>query len=408
MIDHARTSVWITGVGTVNPLATSYADTAKALFAGASGIRCVERFDVSRSGSKIAGLVDAIPQPEGFSPDEFHNLERMDQLLTWCAIEALRDAGITSDRQDLRIGLVMGIGGEWLRLWEADRFAGGNLVHDPSRDGPTAARRLRDRLGLTGPANTVAAACASANYAFAEAKRWLQFGWLDVCLAGAADLTVSPLGLASFSNLRALSTRNDQPQSASRPFDQSRDGFVMSEGGAVFVLESAAFAKKRGARAYGELAGCGASSDAFHLVIPGSDPVPPARAMTDALADGGLTPADVDYVNAHATSTPVGDPGEVRAIKLALGTEAERVPVSSTKGATGHLVCAAAAIEAIACLAAIEHQAVPPTLNLDALDPDCAGLCHVPNQAQPRPIRVALSNSFGFGGSNTCVVFRKM
>lgn len=401
-------AVWITGVGTANPLAATYAETARALLDGVSAIRRVERFDVSRTGCTIAGLVHKVPVPVGFTDQEFAKLERMDQCLLWCATEALRDAGLWDSRQHLRVGIVMGIGGEWLRLWEANKLAGGNHLHDPAQDGPTAVRVLRNRLGVTGPVCTVAAACASANYAFAEAKRWLQFGWIDVCLAGAADWTVSPLGLASFSNLRALSTRNDEPQKASRPFDKNRDGFVMSEGGAIFVLESEEHAKRRRAEPYAELAGCGASSDAFHLVIPGNDPVPSARAISDSLANAGLNPADVDYVNAHATSTPVGDPGEVRAIKLALGVDAERIPVSSTKGATGHLVCAAAAIEAIACLAAIEHQAVPPTINLDELDPECAGLCHVPNQSQQRPVRVALSNSFGFGGSNTCAVFRKV
>ena len=401
--------VWITGIGTANPLGMSFRETAAALLAGRSGVRTIDHFDVRKRNCKIAGLIEKIPTPTGWSDSEFARLERMDRLSTWCAIEALRDADLIGLQSEQRVGLVLGNGGEWMRLWEADAYAGGNRVLDPTHDRATTAQALKERLGIRGPAITVAAACASGNYALAEARKWIQRGWVDVCLAGAVDLTISPLGLACFDNLRALSTqRNHVPQQASRPFDKNRDGFVMSEGGVLFVLESEQSARSRKAKGYAEIAGFGASSDAFHLVIPSSDPQPMANSMRLAMADAGISAEQIDYINAHATSTPVGDIGESRAIAMALGESAARVPVSSTKGTSGHLICAAAALETIACIAAFENQAIPPTMNLEELDPECAGLFHVANRSIERPVTVALNNSFGFGGSNTCMVLRRI
>lgn len=402
-------NVWITGIGTANPLGSSFRETASALLSGRSAVSSISHFDVKKQNSRIAGLISAIPTPMGWSETDFAKLERMDRLATWCAIEALRDAGWFGRHAEKRVGLVLGNGGEWMRLWEADADAGGTRVLDPCLDQATTAQALQQRLGFSGPSVTVAAACASGNYALAEARKWIQRGWVDLCIAGAIDLTVSPLGLASFDNLRALSTkRNDAPQQASRPFDKDRDGFVMSEGGVLFVLESERSARARGARGHAEIAGFGASSDAFHLVIPSSDPRPMANAMLQAMADAGLASDEIDYINAHATSTPVGDVGESRAIGLSLGDSVSRVPVSSTKGMSGHLICAAAALETIACIAAFENQAIPPTINLEEIDPDCAGLFHIANQTIERRVTVALNNSFGFGGSNTCMVLRKI
>jgi 3-oxoacyl-[acyl-carrier-protein] synthase II len=400
---------WITGIGTANPLGTNYATTAHNLLAGRPGVRAVTRFDVSRSNSHIAGLVDQIPSPAGWDAGDFEKRDRMEQLGLWCAISALQDAGWWGRRSDVRMGLVLGNGGEWLRKWEADRHQGGDVVQHPERETQTIAQFLKNALGLTGPSLTTAAACASGNYALAEGRRWIKRGWVDICLVGAVDLTVSPMGMAAFGNLRALSTkRNHEPEKASRPFDQDRDGFVMAEGGAIFVLEPSSTATQRGARVYAELTGFGASSDASHLVIPSSNPQPMADAIQQAIAEAQIKPEQIDYINAHATSTPLGDAGETRAIRSALSEAASSVAVSSTKGMTGHLICAAAALETIACIAAFEHQAVPPTINLDNLDPECAGLCHVPNTAQTRKVRVALNNSFGFGGSNTCLAMRKI
>jgi 3-oxoacyl-[acyl-carrier-protein] synthase II len=218
-------------------------------------------------------------------------------------------------------------------------------------------------------------------------------------------MAVTPMSLAGFGNLRALSRRNAEPRAASRPFDRNRDGFVMGEGGAVFVLEGAPRARRRGARPYAEVAGYGASSDAHNMVIPSPDPEPAVAAMRQALADAGLNPDQVDYINAHATSTPVGDAAEARVLHTVFGEAVRRVPISSTKSMTGHLLTAAAAVEALACLVAMRQRALPPTINLDEPDPEC-DLCHVANEARPASVRVAVSNSFGFGGSNTCLVLR--
>jgi 3-oxoacyl-[acyl-carrier-protein] synthase II len=261
------------------------------------------------------------------------------------------------------------------------------------------------KLRLSGPALSVAAACASGNYALAQARRWLELGWVDVCLAGACDAGVTALGLAGFGNLRALSRRNDQPQAASRPFDRDRDGFVLGEGGTVFVLEPAESARRRAAHVYAEVAGCGASSDAHNMVIPSPDAEPATAAMQQALADAEVEAADIDYINAHATSTPVGDIAETRVLEAVLGTAVRKVPVSSTKSMTGHCLTAAAAVEALACVIAMQRRTLPPTINLEHPDPEC-DICHVANEARPGAVRVAVSNSFGFGGSNTCLVLK--
>jgi 3-oxoacyl-[acyl-carrier-protein] synthase II len=240
----------------------------------------------------------------------------------------------------------------------------------------------------------------------AQGRQWIRMGWVDVCLAGAGDMFVTPMAMSCFGNLRALSMRNNDPAGASRPFDRERDGFVMGEGGVVFVLESAGHARRRGARPLADVAGFGASSDAFHMVIPSPDPAPAVAALRRALADAQVNPEDIDYINAHATSTPVGDPSECKVLTQVLGDGVRKVPVSSTKSMTGHLLSGAAAMNVLACLVALQEQALPPTINLHDPDPEC-DLCHVPLQAQPRPVRVAVSNSLGFGGSNTSLVLRK-
>ena len=308
-------------------------------------------------------------------------------------------------RGAVRLGLLLGIGAEWLVTWEADVRKGGRRVHHPEQDRESLTLWACRQLGLSGPAASVSAACASGNYALAQARRWLELGWVDVCLAGACDMAMTPMSVAGFGNLRALSRRNDDPQKASRPFDQDRDGFVMGEGGAMFVLERAATARQRSARVYAEVAGCGYSSDAHNMVIPSPHPEPATAAMRQVLADAGITPEQVDYVNAHATSTPVGDVAEGRVLETVFGSHLPRVSVSSTKSMTGHLLTGAAAVEAMACLVAMERQALPPTINLEKPDPECK-LCHVANESRPHPVRVTLSNSFGFGGSNTCLVLR--
>lgn len=400
----SRTSVVITGVGAATPLGCDFNTLATSLLAGqpAAQLLAEEQAGVDVC-LPVCQAIDP-PVPSGWDIDSFRALSRSEQFLVWCGGTALADAGYGGDHDGLRIGLVLGSGGELLRRWEGDWRSGGREVFAGTHP-PTLAQSTARHLQLNGPQATIAAACASANYAIAQARRWIELGLVDVCLAGGVE-TITPICRAAFNNLRALSRRADEPAKASRPFDSQRDGFVIGEGAALVVLESADRARRRSAKQYAEVAGFGASSDAFHMVIPSSDPVPAAAAMTAALADARLQPADVDYINAHATSTPVGDKGEARAIRMVFGEATSRVPVSSTKSMTGHLLSAAAAVEALACIAALERQQIPPTINLDYPDPDC-DLCHVPHQAIERPVSIAMSNSFGFGGSNTTLVLRK-
>jgi 3-oxoacyl-[acyl-carrier-protein] synthase II len=322
------------------------------------------------------------------------------------AAAALDDAGLVAATRprELRIGLVLGLGAEQLKAWEIDFLAGGTRVFESRRD-PALVGRIAARLGLDGPAVTVAAACGSSGYALAVGRAWLDAGLVDACIAGGCDI-LSPTTIAAFYNLRALSRRDDDPARASRPFDRDRDGFVIGEGGAFLVLERSSEAIARGAVPRAELAGVGMSSDAAHMVIPSPEATHAARAITLALADAGLAAEAVDYVNAHAAGTPVGDVAEAAAIRQALGDNTDAVPVSSTKGLSGHLVSGAAAFEAVACIVALERQVVPPTANLDHPDEQCP-LDHVPHVARPRAVRVALSNSFGFGGSNLCLALRR-
>jgi 3-oxoacyl-[acyl-carrier-protein] synthase II len=405
----AANAIWITGVGTVTPFGGTPTAFADGVLAGRSAVTRVTSFDVTDHPSQIAGLVGPVACPDRFDPAEsaaFARLHRLEQLNLWCCCEALTSAGWWDKRRDVRIGLILGLGAEWLLRWECDALSGGRELWQAPREGAEALTgRARSLLGLTGPAASISAACASGNHALAQAREWLRLGWVDVCVAGACDAAVTPISLAGFGNLRALSRRNMEPQAASRPFDRGRDGFVMGEGGAVFVLERAATARRRGANALAEVAGFGAASDAHNMVIPSPDPAPAVTAMRAALMDAQVNADQVDYVNAHATSTPVGDAAEARVLQSVFGHSLQRVPVSSTKSMTGHMLTAAAAVEALACVVAMKHQALPPTINLDEVDPECQ-LCHVPNEAQPRVVRVAVSNSFGFGGSNTCLVLR--
>jgi 3-oxoacyl-[acyl-carrier-protein] synthase II len=406
MIEPREMPCWITGVGTISPLGTSFKTSADNLLAGKSGIRAITRMDVSRHSSQIAGVIEEVPVPFGCDPQEFGRFDRALQLLMWCCTQALLDSGLWAERQQMRIGLVLGLGCEWMLFWEADRTRGGKHVHEPSRDNCAVAADLRRRLGITGPVTTVAAACASGNFALDMGRRWLRLGWADVCLAGAVDRAVTPMALACFGNLGALSRRNSEPAAASRPFDINRDGLVMGEGGAVMIMEPAERARRRGARAYAELAGFGASSDAFHMIAPSPQTESSVTAMQTALGNARLNVEEIDYVNAHATSTLVGDSAEARVLQTVLGEAVNQVPVSSTKSMTGHLMSGAAAMDVVACLTAIERQALPPTINLDEPDPACQ-LRHIIKESLPCPVRTVVSNAFGFGGNNTCIVLRK-
>jgi 3-oxoacyl-[acyl-carrier-protein] synthase II len=377
------------------------------LLAGKNGIVKVTDFQLPEHFSQIAGRLGPVPTPPGFAAEEFASGSPLEQLLLWSSVQALRSAGLWERRHEPRLGLVLGLGAEWMFSWEMDRAAGGQRVHQPEQDTISALEKLQCQLGVIGPAATVAAACASGNYALAQARQWIRLGWIDVCLAGAGDTFVLPMAMSCFGNLRALSRRNDEPDRASRPFDRDRDGFVMGEGGAFFVLESERHARQRGAVPLAEFAGFGASSDAFHMVIPSPDPAPAVASMRQALNDAAIQPEDVDYINAHATSTPAGDTAESKVLTTVLGEAVRTVPVSSTKSMTGHLLSGAAAMNAVACLVALDRQALPPTINLENPDPEC-DLCHVPQQAREHNVRVVVSNSLGFGGSNTTIVLRKV
>ena len=400
-------AVWMTGMGAVTPIGNNFADISRNLLAGKSGVRRVSGFENSEHPCRIAGQLDEITCPVGFDPELFATLLPLERSVIRCTVDALHDSGLWSQRQDLRVGVVMGLGAERMQQWDNDYRRAGVHLFQPDRDTGSIAERARQWLGLSGPVMTVSSACASGNQAISQAYRWLEMGWVDVCLAGACDMGVSPYSMASFGNLRALSRKNEHPEQALRPFDKARDGMILGEGGAFFMLEPAHFARRRSSRVYAEVAGFGASSDASHMVIPCPDPARGIMAMEQALAMAMVQPDEVDYVNAHATGTPLGDLCETRILHGALGAACANIPVSSTKSMTGHLLSAAAAVEAIACLTAIHTGAIPPTVNLDNPDPEC-NLCHVPNQPREQAVHVAVSNSFGFGGNNTSLVLRSV
>ncbi len=399
----SREPIWITGVGAATPLGCTLPEIESNLLAGRSGVTRVTRFPTDDHPSRIAAQLRTIPVPPGCDERAFAARSPLDRLAHWCAETALRDAGLWGPHRDLRVGMVLGLGAEWMFLWETDDIAGGGRIRDPGRDAESTIEQARRALGLSGPTLGLSAACASGNHALEIGRHWIRLGLVDLCVAGACDLAVTPVGLATFGNLRALSRRNDDPAAASRPFDRGRDGFVLGEGGVAFVLERSSDARRRSAPAYAEVAGCGSSSDAHHHVIPSPDPSTAASAVRRALTDARIDPDAVDHINAHATGTPVGDAAEAAVLRSVLGHESVRVPVSSTKSLTGHMLTAAGAFEALACLTAMRHQAIPPTINLD--EPDVE-LCLVANEARPHRVRVAVSNSFGFGGSNTSLVLR--
>jgi 3-oxoacyl-[acyl-carrier-protein] synthase II len=399
-------AVVITGIGALCPLGTGFSEISENLLAGRSGIRTVDDLDVAEHPSRIAGRVTLPACPPQCDAASYEGLFPLDRCVLSCCAQALRDAGMWDQRQSPRIGLVLGLAAEWMLHWDFDARRGGSLLRDSAPRRHATIDATREALGLTGPSLSVAAACASGNHALSHASHWLRRGWVDVCLAGACDMGVTPYSLASFGNLRALSRRNDQPSAAVRPFDRDRDGMVLGEGGAVFVLQRADRARAEGCEVYAEVASVGMTSDAHHLVTPSPDPSHATAAVRQALEAARVAPDQIDYVNAHATGTPVGDACEARVLQAILGSHTRSVPVSSTKSMTGHLLGAAAAIETLACLTAIRYHAIPPTINLDHPDPQC-DLHHVANTARQVAVRIAVSNAFGFGGHNTALVLRR-
>ncbi len=382
--------------------------------AGRSGIDRITLFDATSFTSQIAGEVKGFDPAAWMELREARHCDRFTQFAIAAAKMAAADAGLDVSAMDAnRAGVLVGsgIGGTW--TWEEQHRI--LLEKGPGRVSPffipmlitdIAAGRIAMVLGAKGPNLSIATACATSTHTIGEASEIIERGDAEVMIAGGTEAAVAPLAMAGFCALRALSRRNDDPQAASRPFDRDRDGFVMAEGAGIVVLEEMEFAKKRGARIYGEILGYGMSADAYHITQPCPDGDGMARAMENALADARICPDDVDYVNTHGTATDIGDVAETLALKRVFGAGAKRVACSSTKSVTGHLLGAAGGVEFIACLFALRDQVAPPTINLENPDPEC-DLDYVPNQAREMPIKVAMSNSFGFGGHNAILIVGK-
>ncbi|MBS0321944.1 MAG: beta-ketoacyl-ACP synthase II [Proteobacteria bacterium] len=411
----SRRRVVVTGLGIVSPVGIGVADAWSAIVAGRSGIAPITRFDASAFPSRIAGEVKNFDVTQYLSPKEARRYDTFIHYGLVATMEAVKDAGLDAYAGDKeRIGLCIGsgIGGlPMIEATDADYLKGGLRKISPFFVPGSIINMIPGlasiQYGFKGPNLATATACSTANHSIGEAARLIEYGDADVMIAGGAESTVSPLGVGGFCAARALSQRNDDPAGASRPWDKDRDGFVLGEGAGVLVLEELEHAKARGARIYCELAGYGLSADAHHITAPPEDGDGARRAMINTLKNAGMQPADIDYINAHGTSTPLGDIAECTAVKRAFGDHARKLAVSSTKSMTGHLLGAAGGIEGVFTVLAMRDQVAPPTINLVNPDPAC-DLDFVPNAARPMKITGALSNSFGFGGTNATLAFRAL
>lgn len=409
-----REPVVVTGLGVVSPLGTGVDRLWENLLAGRSGVGPITRFDTRDFEVRIGAEVKDFNPQDWMDRKEVRRRDRFTQFFTAATQMALQDAGLESKELDpARVGLAVGTGiGGMETLYEQILVL---LEKGPQRVSPflvpmmianMAAGQVAIDFGFTGPNATYVTACASSAHAVGEGMRMIQLGLADVVIAGGSEAAFVPITIAGFTSMKALSTRNDEPEKASRPFDAQRDGFVLGEGAAVLILERLSFAKARGARIRAELAGYGMTADAYHITQPAPRGAGGAAAMRLAMADAGLGPRDIQYINAHATSTPVGDVAETQAIHDVFGDHARELMVSSTKSMTGHLLGAAGALEAAITVLTLEHQVVPPTINYEVPDPEC-DLDYVPNRARPAQVEAALTNSFGFGGQNACLVFKR-
>ena len=407
----------ITGMGAVTPLGLSVDETWAAMREGRSGIRLVDTFDTSEVQARVAGQVrDFDPAPYfKKDPKAPRRCDRFEQLAMAAAVQAVEDAALDPEKEDLsRIGVMIGSGIGGLRIHGENMRA--MLDSGPRRVSPfcipymitnMASGLVAMEYGFGGPNMSISTACATSNHSIGEAWRIIKFGDADVMLCGGSEAPVELIGLAGFANMRALSTRNDDPATASRPYDVDRDGFVMSEGAAVVVLETLEHAQARGAKIYAELAGYGLSCDAYHLTSPMPEGEGASRCMELAMQHAGIKPEQVDYINTHGTSTTMGDVCEIKAIKRTFGAHArDGMVLSSTKSMTGHLLGAAGGVELIACVKAIQDNFIPPTINVFNQDPEC-DLDVCPNQGRAHKVDVALSNSFGFGGHNATLVVKR-
>lgn len=409
--------VVVTGMAMLSPLGLTTDENWANATAGKSGIGKITQFDTEKFDVKIAGEVKNFDPGSVIEKKEIKKMDRFSQFALHMGKYAVEDSGLDFAANELlraRTGAIVGVGIGGLQTIENQVEV--YLNKGPDRITPffiplvitnIAAGHISIRYGLRGPNYSVTSACASGVHSIGEAARYIQSGTCDVMLAGGVEASITPMAVAGFSSMRALSTRNDEPTQASRPFDKNRDGFVLSEGGAVLVLEDYEHASRRGAKIYCELTGYGVSSDAYHITSPAMDGSGAAMAMKMALKNAQLNPEQIQYVNAHGTSTPVGDGIETTAIKHVFGDHAKKLWVSSTKSMTGHTLGGAGAIESVFSILALKHQVAPPTINLETPSDDC-DLDYVPKTARDGKFTAVLNNSFGFGGTNACVVFTKI
>jgi len=411
----SRRRVVVTGLGIVSPVGNTVEEAWASITAGRSGVDRIKRFDPSDMPCQIAGEVKNFDAGQFLNPKEVRRMDVFIHFGLVAGMEALKDAGIEAnpsyaERAGVCIG--SGIGGLPLIADTHSAYLEGGVrkispFFIPGSIINMISGNLSIQYGLKGPNIAIVTACTTGNHSIGEAGRLIEYGDADVMIAGGAECAVHPLGIGGFSAARALSTRNDNPQAASRPWDRDRDGFVMGEGAGVLVLEELEHAKARGAKIYCELSGYGMSSDAYHITSPPDDGDGARRSMLNALKNARLNPDQIDYINAHGTSTPLGDIGETIAVKRAFGDYATKLAISSTKSMTGHLLGAAGGIEAVFSVLAIHHQVAPPTINLDNPSPEC-DLDYVPHTARSMKIDAVLSNSFGFGGTNGTLIFQRM
>jgi 3-oxoacyl-[acyl-carrier-protein] synthase II len=413
--ENGRRRVVVTGLGMVSPLGNDVETTWANLVAGESGAAEIQQFDASEFPVNFACELKDFDPSVWIDRKQARRMDRFAQMILAAARQAEEDSGLEIAQEADRIGasIATGIGGlgafqdcyETLIERGPDRV---NPFSIPAIIPNMGAGWVSMELGTRGPLSSQCTACAASNMAIGEGADAIRLGRAEAMICGGTEAGITRVGIAGFGAMRALSRRNDDPTRASRPFDAGRDGFVMGEAGGAVVLEELEHAKARGAKIYAELIGYGLSSDANHITEPDPSGANPARAMTMAFADAGIDPSEVGYINAHGTSTPVGDVSETRVIKLAVGEEnAYKIPVSSTKGATGHCLGAAGAVEAIFTILATHRGVLPPTINYEVEDPEC-DLDYIPNEARESAIQVGVSNSFGFGGHNACVVFRRL
>jgi 3-oxoacyl-[acyl-carrier-protein] synthase II len=403
--------VVVTGIGAVSSLSSKVEDLWKRILAGESGIHTLKAFDTTDYKVKFGGDIHDWSAEGYIEGKEEKRLDRFTQFALVAGVDAVNDAGIDFSNEDpYMCGAIIGSGiGGLNEIEEQERRL---ILKGPDRVSAftipklmlnAASGHLSIRFGLRGPNYAVATACASATNAMGDAYKAIQYGDADVMLSGGAEAAMTPIGLSGFANMRALSERNDNPAAASRPFDTERDGFVLSEGAGILVFEELEHAKKRGARIYGEILGYGASADAGHITQPDEQGTGAARAMSAALRDAKLDPSAIDYINAHGTSTPLGDKAETVAVKRVFEDHAKKLNVSSTKSQLGHMLGASGGVELVLSLLALRDQVAPPTINLDNQDPAC-DLNYTANTPQQRPIKAVMSNSFGFGGHNASIV----